>query len=168
MFPVDIHLNELNNFNRIGIAFSGGLDSSALLKYITENFPKKEKIYALHINHGISKYSDTWEDFCRDQASILGINFRSWQLRDLKKTSENTLRDHRYKIFSDWSNKDDLIITGHHADDQIETLLFRIFRGTGINGLIGIKEYSTNKNLNILRPFIHTRKRSLIKICQRI
>ena len=110
MFPVDIHLNELNNFNRIGIAFSGGLDSSALLKYITENFPKKEKIYALHINHGISKYSDTWEDFCRDQASILGINFRSWQLRDLKKTSENTLRDHRYKIFSDWSNKDDLIL----------------------------------------------------------
>ncbi len=163
MFPVDIHLSELNNFNRIGIAFSGGLDSSALLKYITENFPKKEKIYALHINHGISKYSDTWEDFCRDQASILGINFRSWQLRDLKKTSENTLRDHRYKIFSDWSNKDDLIVTGHHADDQIETLLFRIFRGTGINGLIGIKEYSTNKNLNILRPFIHTRKEVLLR-----
>ena len=93
MFPVGIHLNELNNFNRIGIAFSGGLDSSALLKYVTENFPSKEKIYALHINHGISKHSDTWEDFCRDQASILECLPR------------DPLRQYLLKIYTGWGQQ---------------------------------------------------------------
>jgi len=53
MFPEGIKLNKLEDFNRIGIAFSGGLDSSVLLSFITENFSPKDKIYALHVNHGI-------------------------------------------------------------------------------------------------------------------
>ena len=50
MFPEGIKLNKLEDFNRIGIAFSGGLDSSVLLSFITENFSSKDKLYALHVN----------------------------------------------------------------------------------------------------------------------
>ena len=76
MFPEGIKLNKLEDFNRIGIAFSGGLDSSVLLSFITENFSSKDKLYALHVNHDIHEDSDQWEEFCKDQASKLNINFK--------------------------------------------------------------------------------------------
>ena len=155
MFPEGIKLNKLEDFNRIGIAFSGGLDSSVLLSFITENFSSKDKLYALHVNHDIHEDSDQWEEFCKDQASKLNINFNAWKLTNLSKNSEEVLRDNRYLALQSWAQKDDLIITAHHLDDQIETLLFRIFRGSGLNGLHGMKKYSEIKELNIFRPFLY-------------
>ena len=64
MFPEGIKLNKLEDFNRIGIAFSGGLDSSVLLRFITENFSPIDKLYALHVTHDIHEDSDQWEEFC--------------------------------------------------------------------------------------------------------
>ena len=88
MFPEGIKLNKLEDFNRIGIAFSGGLDSSVLLSFITENFSSKDKLYALHVNHDIHEDSDQWEEFCKDQASKLNINFNAWKLTNLSKNSD--------------------------------------------------------------------------------
>ena len=72
------------------------------------------------------------------------------------------MRDNRYLALQSWAQKDDLIITAHHLDDQIETLLFRIFRGSGINGLQGMKKYSEINELNIFRPFLDTKKEELL------
>ena len=162
MFPEGIKLNKLEDFNRIGIAFSGGLDSSVLLSFITENFSPIDKLYALHVNHDVHEDSDQWEEFCKEQASKLNINFKAWKLTNLSKNSEEVLRDNRYLALQSWAQKDDLIITAHHLDDQIETLLFRIFRGSGINGLQGMKKYSEINELNIFRPFLDTKKEELL------
>ena len=54
----------LNDFDELGIAFSGGLDSSVLLKLISDQVIPKERITALHVNHGINNDSDKWEEFC--------------------------------------------------------------------------------------------------------
>ena len=75
------------------------------------------------------------------KASELEIDFRSWRLDKLDKISEEYLRDKRYEVFEEWTNPNDVIITGHHLDDQVETILFRLFRGTGLKGLQGIKNF---------------------------
>ena len=149
MAQFSIDTEYLENFSRIGVAFSGGLDSSILLRVLSRYPELKNKITALHVNHGINDDSDSWEQFCKEKASELEIGFRSWRLDKLEKISEEYLRDKRYEVFEEWTNPNDVIITGHHLDDQVETILFRLFRGTGLKGLQGIKKFSTvgSKNL---------------------
>ena len=153
----------LKNFKKLGIAFSGGLDSSVLLKLITENNESIDQLTVLHINHNINKQSDSWELFCKERASELGIDFISWKLESSDKISEELLRDKRHEAFKEWADEKDLILTGHHLDDQIETVIFRIFRGTGLRGLEGIKEVSKINDLNFYRPLLNCRKEDLLQ-----
>ena len=80
----------LKGFDKIGIAFSGGLDSTVLLNSIIKLHPKN-RLIALHINHGVNPESDDWEIFCRERARELGIEFKSWKIEDLDKISEESL-----------------------------------------------------------------------------
>ena len=156
----------LNHFDKLGIAFSGGLDSSVLLKLISDLVIPKERIIALHVNHGINNDSDKWEEFCAQTAAGLGVDFKSWKLKDLDKISEDILRNKRHEVFQSWADHNDLIVTGHHLDDHIETVLFRLFRGTGIKGLEGIKEISKVRNINFYRPFLENNKKEILKYAQ--
>ena len=79
----------LNDFDKLGIAFSGGLDSSVLLKLISDQVIPKDRITALHVNHGINNDSDKWEEFCAQIADGLEVEFKSWKLKDLDKISED-------------------------------------------------------------------------------
>ena len=158
---LDLDSEALKGFEKIGIAFSGGLDSSVILQLLSESSIPNKDITALHINHGLSKDSDKWESFCAERASKLDISFKSWKLESLDKISEDSLRIKRLEAFGKWSRENDLIITGHHLDDQIETVLFRIFRGTGIKGLSGIKEFSRVNNINFYRPLLKSTKEEL-------
>ena len=161
-----IDTNDLTEFNKIGIAFSGGLDSTVLLKTISDSDIPNNRLTALHVNHGISKDCDKWEEFCKEMAFNLGIDFKSWKLGEIKKISEESLRQKRYESFGQWANKDDVIITGHHLDDQTETVLFRILRGTGLKGLEGIKKFSTVNDLNFYRPFLKKTKGELLNYAE--
>lgn len=156
----------LKGFDKIGIAFSGGLDSTVLLNSIIKLHPKN-RLIALHINHGVNPESDDWEIFCRERACELGIEFKSWKIEDLDKISEESLRNRRLKAFEEWASKDDLIITGHHSDDQVETVLFRIFRGTGLKGVRGIEKLSNVSTLNFYRPLIDYKKEELLKYARK-
>ena len=161
MAQFSIDTEYLESFSRIGVAFSGGLDSSVLLKVLSDYPESKNKITALHVNHGINEDSDSWEQFCKEKASELDIDFRSWRLDKLEKISEQFLRDKRYEIFEEWTNTNEVIVTGHHLDDQVETIMFRLFRGTGLKGLQGIKKFSTVGSINFYRPFLENTKEEL-------
>ena len=91
----------LENFERIGVAFSGGLDSSVLLKFLSDYPEYQKKLVALHVNHGVNKESDYWEQFCKEKATKLNVEFKSWRLGELKKTSEQALREKRYEAFQE-------------------------------------------------------------------
>ena len=162
MSELSLDKGYLEGFDRIGIALSGGLDSTVLLRLIDEYPSIKEKCTALHINHRINEFSDEWEQLCKEKAAGLGINFESWALEDLQNISENSLREKRLEIFGKWSNENDLIMTGHHLNDQIETVFFRIFRGTGLTGLRGINKFSSVRNISFYRPFLDKKKEELL------
>ena len=70
-FSLSISEKELSRFSRIGVAYSGGVDSSCLLKKLTELNIDKNKIYALHFNHGVHEDSDSWEEHCKKTSKQL-------------------------------------------------------------------------------------------------
>ena len=93
---LSISEKELSKFNRIGVAYSGGVDSHSLLKRLSELNLNKKNIYALHVNHGINEESDSWEKHCKGVAEGLGVNFQSYSLNLPKGSSEDEMRSLRY------------------------------------------------------------------------
>tara|TARA_B100000965_G_scaffold398474_1_gene416652 strand:- start:227 stop:1555 length:1329 start_codon:yes stop_codon:yes gene_type:complete len=151
----------IGDFERIGVAYSGGLDSTVLLHTLSKETAFKNKINAIHVNHSISPNSDKWEEFCRKNADEFGVKFFSYKLEELEIVTEDNLRKIRYEKFDHWAESNDLILTAHHKDDQVETILFRFMRGTGLNGLRGIPVWRKDGNSQFHRPLLDFSKREL-------
>ena len=160
----NISTENLESYERIGVGFSGGLDSHVLLSSLSISIQDTSKLVAIHINHGISKECDRWEKKCKDMAHDLGVSFYTTKL-DLQNSSvsEDILREARYKAFQEWAQEGDLICTAHHKDDQLETIFFRLMRGTGIEGLKGIPAWRKSSGLSYFRPFLDFTKKELLE-----
>ena len=158
-------LDVLSTENKIFVAFSGGLDSTALL-FLCNTALKQKKIKnlkAIHINHNLSSNSDKWqqhsENFCRSN----NIEFESFIVEVSKNRSsiESQARQARYKIFESLLGENDQILLAHHMDDVFETILLRLFRGTGVDGLSGLNEKRSLGKGKIIRPFLNLPKSDL-------
>jgi len=126
----------------IFVAFSGGGDSSALLHFCYELRQKKllcGTLSAIHVNHSLSKNSDEWQQHCQKFCEERDITLKYETIKvDPKKSGlESAARKGRYKIFQETLKPNDQLLLAHHADDVAETILFRLFRGTGLDGLQG-------------------------------
>ncbi len=138
-------------------ALSGGADSVCLLvclKLLSEN--SRFDVEALHINHSIrGKESDDDEEFCRRLCTEMNIPFTSVRVDAPAYAYENSLsleesaRKLRYKCFHEYS-QGKIIATAHNADDNLETALLNLARGSGITGISGIPPVRDN----IIRPLL--------------
>ena len=149
------------------VAVSGGPDSlalSALSKAYSEE--KKNKIYFVLVDHGIrassSKEALLVKNLLKKKGMLLTI------LKNKKKINKN-IQSHarivRYELLSNYCKKLKIrfIMTGHHRDDQIETFLIRLSRGSGIQGLSSMNKMTKlNSKTNLFRPLLNTNKEDLI------
>lgn len=150
------------DFNKIIIGYSGGVDSQVLLHALSELQPIYQ-IKAMHVHHGISKNADQWLEFCKTECEALGIEFEHLELNLGKDVSniEEVARDKRYDFFKKEVDKNTLVLTAHHADDQAETILHNLFRGSGLSGLVGIREIQNFGEGFIVRPLLSFSKEDL-------
>ena len=152
------------------IAVSGGPDSVALLRLMIANADSETKpnLIVAHINHGTrAKQSDADAEFVKDLAKQHHLEFcldsispKPTAEQSQVTRSEEVLRNARYERLVAMAGQLGCryLVTGHHQDDQIETVLFRIFRGTGIAGLQGIpKRRVVSEALTIVRPLLNIR-----------
>jgi len=158
-------LDALSPENKIFVAFSGGLDSTALL-FLCNRALKQRKIMnlkAIHINHNLSKNSDNWEQHCESFCKSNNIEFESFIIEVTKNRSsiESQARQERYKIFESLMDENDQILLAHHRDDVFETILLRLFRGTGVDGLSGLNKKRSLGKGEIIRPFLNLSKSDL-------
>ena len=158
-------LDALSPKNKIFVAFSGGLDSTALL-FLCNKALKQKKIKnlkAIHINHNLSKNSDNWQQHCESFCRSNNIEFDSFMVEVSKNRSsiESQARQARYKIFESLLDENDQILLAHHRDDVFETILLRLFRGTGVDGLSGLNEKRSLGKGEIIRPFLNLSKSDL-------
>lgn len=152
--------NLLEYGDKIIIGLSGGADSVCLLHMLCilrEQY--KLNLYAVHINHGIRGNEAVRDaDFCGELAKKYGIMYRCAEYnipvlaKEWKLTEEEAGRNVRYKEFDDEVLRvgADKIAVAHHLNDQAETILFRMCRGTGIRGMTGIP----CSRDNIIRPLL--------------
>lgn len=118
------------------VALSGGLDSCVLLHALAAlNLPVQ--LRALHINHQISPNANSWERHCAAISEALGVPFTAVkvEVKNQGRGIEDAAREARYRVFEQYIQPGDTLCTAHHADDQTETLLLRLMRGTGPRGL---------------------------------
>ena len=157
--------NLIEKKDRILIALSGGPDSVFLLHFLNK-FKNKYKIElgALHLNHKLrGKEADKDEEFCRNICSKLKIEYfpvkRNVKAFAVKKkiSFEEAGRELRYSVLESTAlkNKFNKIATAHNSNDNAETILLNLIKGTGIRGISGIPV----KRNNIIRPIINIAKR---------
>lgn len=140
------------------VAFSGGLDSTVLLHALAAARSKiPVPIVALHVNHGLHADADTWEVDCSEFAKSVDVEFLSCRIEVAADTGlgpEAAARQARYAALRGWVGRDDYLLSAHHEDDQAETLLLNLLRGSGVSGLSGIGERQTFADGFLLRPLL--------------
>lgn len=144
------------------VGFSGGGDSLCLLDVL---YKLGLNPVAAHLNHNWrSQESKQEQEKARQYCKQRGIEFYTEILSsDLPQTEEEA-RNQRYRFFNEVARKTnaDAILTGHTSTDQVETVLYRIIKGTGISGLKGIPE----KRENIYRPLLNISREECIEYCK--
>ena len=153
---------------RIGIAVSGGADSVALLRLLLELRAEIGIVLSVvHFNHKLrGNASDKDEDFVAQLAERFGLTLHvghadvARKAKQEKRNLEDTARRARYEFFRRLteSGQVDCVATAHTADDQAETVLAHILRGTGLAGLAGIHPVTTD---GIVRPLLQARRGDL-------
>jgi tRNA(Ile)-lysidine synthase len=161
---VDERLRQhLASFKKVYVGFSGGLDSCVLLHKLSQDVEIHSKLIAVHINHGLSMHADEWTAFTEQTAKFFNIPFKKFLIHLEKKNNlEESARDARYHIFSSLlENEQEVLVLAHHQNDQAETVLMHLFRGTGIDGLAGIPEFRSLGKGKLYRPLLHFSRQSL-------
>jgi tRNA(Ile)-lysidine synthase len=128
----------------LAVGYSGGLDSTVLLHVLHSLHQQgllKAPIRALHIHHGLQAQADQWERQCRQQCEDWRLPFASKRVQVSHSQGlglEEAARHARYQGFAELLLADESLVLAHHADDQAETLLLNLLRGSGLLGMAGI------------------------------
>ncbi len=148
---------------RLDVAFSGGLDSTVLLTALTR-LELDMPIRALHIDHGLHPDSERWTQHCRQIAAQLGVAFdsRRIEIHNARGQSlEASAREGRYATLGEMMEPAELLLTAHHSDDQLETVLLRLLRGSGVKGLRGIAPLTRLGPGHLGRPMLKISKEEI-------
>jgi tRNA(Ile)-lysidine synthase len=158
---------------RVAIAYSGGLDSSALLDLAQRHAQTHAiTLYAFHIHHGISPNADAWLLHCEHTCAERAIHFDARRVTfdaNDKHGTEAAARKARYGALGELCRTHgvQLLLTAHHQDDQAETVLLQLLRGSGVAGLSGMDdangapELLANADVVMARPLLSASRRQL-------
>ncbi len=153
----------LDTPGRIWLAYSGGVDSELMalcLARWAKHHPSRSPCL-IHVHHGLSAYADQWAEHCRARAAALALplDVVAVTLAQGPRVSvEASAREARYRAFSERMAPGDLLLTAHHLDDQAESLLLALKRGSGPLGLSGMAPLQPFAGGWLLRPWLGVRR----------
>lgn len=171
MFDISVLDEMIDCDDRVAVGVSGGADSMLLLWIMLEK-QKELNFYlkVVHINHHLRGYESDEdatfvENFCKKNGvpyKIIDVDVKQVKVKE-KKTLEESARIARYDAIYGEMKKEKLskLFLAHHANDQAETILMHICRGSGVSGACGIKQRG-----NIFRPLLDTTKKEILAICK--
>ncbi|MCP5090392.1 MAG: tRNA lysidine(34) synthetase TilS [Gammaproteobacteria bacterium] len=153
--------------SRYIIAFSGGLDSTVLLHALVS---LREELglplLAIHVDHGLQEDSGAWSEHCREVARELGVECRCRAVTvqlESGKGPEASARDARYTALHGELSYNDWLLSAHHREDQAETLLLNLIRGSGLAGMAGIGAIRRFGPGWLARPLLETSRAALLE-----
>jgi len=153
---------------RVCVGLSGGLDSVVLLHALHRwrSYGPSFELSALHVHHGLSPHADSWAGFCADFCASLCVWLDIVRVdvpRDGGEGLEAAARRVRHDAFARCSA--DWLALAHHRDDQAETVLFRLLRGTGVAGMAGMlpERLQGAAGARLIRPFLDMPRQSIAR-----
>jgi tRNA(Ile)-lysidine synthase len=156
---------------RLLVAFSGGLDSTVLLHALAAARERHGvPVVAAHVDHGLQPESAEWSAWCRMFAARLGIDFIALDVEVDRHSGlglEAAARAARYDALARLLGEGDWLLSAHHRDDQAETLLLNLTRGSGPSGLAGIGEVRPLGAGWLVRPLLAVSRAALEEYANR-
>lgn len=159
---------------RIGLALSGGLDSVVLLdtvcKAVQASSNNPTEIWVFHIHHGLQKPADQWLEFCEKLAKKYQVHFDFRLLHFADQAQGNIearARAERYEALTDLCIEHEIedLLLAHHQNDQAETVLLQLLRGSGVAGLSGMPLHRANSKeghqITLWRPLLNQSRAAL-------
>lgn len=146
----------------IVVALSGGIDSMVLFDIISK---LNTKVIIAHVNHNKRIESKEEYKYIEKMAKERNIPFEGYSITNTSDNFHHESRLQRYDFFRAIAQKyqSSKIAVAHHLDDQVETVLMRIVRGTSFSGYSGIKEIRYDRNVSIIRPLMDIKKECIIE-----
>ena len=149
---------------RVLLAWSGGRDSTVLL-HLLHSWSAETgiELLVLHVNHGLQACADGWEAHCEQLAKELGVSLQCFHVRvdNDGLGLEASARAARYAVLQSAMHADDWLLTAHHEDDQAETVLLNLMRGSGIRGLRGTAVCRRLERGFLVRPLLAVSGRAI-------
>ena len=161
-------LDFVQNFRgkKIAIAVSGGVDSICLMRWCVD---AGLDVVCLHVNHGLRAAADVETDYVRNLCDALHVpcHIFYWAGDKNMPGLESAARDARYKFMTDFckQNNIDALFVAHQADDQIETFLMNLARGSGLYGLAAMRRETVRDGVRIVRPLLDVSRDELRAWC---
>ena len=142
--------------DRVAVGVSGGADSLALVFLLDEILrPQGRRVIALTVDHGLREESSAEADYVSQLMAKYGIEHHIlvWQGKKPSTGIEEAAREARYALLCGWcqAHEVETLCVAHHQQDQAETFLIRLQRGSGLTGLCGMSELSRRDGLKIVR-----------------
>ena len=164
-------LETLPKRKRFLIAYSGGLDSHVLLHSMA-GLGREHAcgIRAVHVNHGMQPESRSWADHCQNTCRALGVELEVLEVdagAPGRESPESWARHKRYAAIATILAGDEVLLTAHHRDDQLETFLLRLLRGAGVLGLASmraVRRFGTGLHA---RPLLQHSRAQLLEYAER-
>lgn len=150
----------------VAVAVSGGVDSVCLVHWCKM---AGLNIVALHVNHGLRAAADGEAEYVQDLCKKLNVPCYvfCWTGEKPQAGLESVARDVRYKFMTDFCRKNnvDALFVAHQADDQIETFLMNLGRGSGLFGLAAMRRETLRDGVKIVRPLLDVSRAELKQFC---
>ena len=153
--------------SKLAVAISGGVDSVCLLNWLHK---LGLDTVALHVNHGLRDVADVETQYVVELCKSLDVPCEVfyWSGEKPKSGLESAAREVRYKMMTDYccKNKIEFLAVAHQADDQIETFLMNLGRGSGVYGLAAMRPESDRDGVKIIRPMLNVFRSELKEYCE--
>ena len=156
---------EISHNVSVIVATSGGPDSMMLLNLLsTVKKEKNLKIVCAHVNHKLRKESDDEAKMVKEYCEKNNIIFEYMTIDEYKGNTENYARKKRYEFFETLIKKysSPYLLTAHHGDDLMETIMMRLIRGSSLKGYAAFSEITNKQNYKIYRPLITKTKAEIL------
>lgn len=160
-------VNDIGISDSVIVACSGGPDSMALLSLVVSIKRVFDlKVIVAHINHNVRRESESEKNFVYDYCISNDLIFEYMKIDSYSEDNfESEARYKRYKFFDELCLKYNCkyVLTAHHGDDLMETILMRIVRGSSLKGYSGFSRISNRNGYSIIRPLIHMTKEEILE-----
>lgn len=163
---LEAFLSQHEKSHRYWLGLSGGLDSTVLahLASLAQEQGSAYRFKLVHVHHGLHPNADQWVEYCHNLALSFKLELRTLNVSAHPKPGESpeaAARKARYEALSNIMKSGDSLLTAHHQDDQTETLLLQLLRGSGLRGLASMPESKVFGPGHLMRPLLSVSRQEI-------